>query len=79
VSIGRGGKNVSVDVVLPEDREISRLHALVRRTPEGFVIIMRGKNPMLVGGQELHPGEEVTIGLGESIQIGSYQLSLGED
>jgi hypothetical protein len=79
ISIGRGGKNVSVDVVLPEDREISRLHALVRRTPEGFLVIMRGKNPMFVGERELHPGEEVMVGPGESIRIGSYRLSLGKE
>jgi hypothetical protein len=76
VSIGRGGKQVLVDVPLPDDREISRLHAVLRRTPEGFVAIMRGKNPMFVGGQELRPGDEVVVNPGESIRIGSYCLSV---
>jgi predicted component of type VI protein secretion system len=79
VSIGRGGKSVPVDLALSEDREISRLHAVVRRTPDGFVVIMKGKNPILVGGREIHPGEEQAVGLSEPIQIGKYQLTLAEE
>lgn len=76
VRIGRGGKRVPVDVALPEDRQVSRLHAILRQKPDGFEITMKGKNPMLVGERRVQPGETVSVGPGESIRIGVYTLRL---
>lgn len=74
VRIGRGGRNVPVDVPLSADRQVSRLHAILRKTTEGFEICMRGKNPMLVAGREVGPNETVTVRPGEKIEIGMYSL-----
>jgi hypothetical protein len=79
VRIGRGGKNIPVDVPLTEDREISRLHAVLKRTAEGYDIIMKGKNPMFVSGKELQPGERVAVHPGDSIKIGMYTLRIAPE
>ncbi|MBI3949591.1 MAG: FHA domain-containing protein [Acidobacteria bacterium] len=79
VRIGRGGKSVRVDVPLSEDREISRLHAILNQAAEGYEIHMKGKNPMIVAGAELQPGDSVAVRPGDLIKIGTYTLKIGPD
>jgi hypothetical protein len=79
VRLGRGGKRVPVDVVLPDDREISRLHAILRQTATGYDITMEGKNPMFVAGHELAPGGSATAQPGDPIKIGIYTLRVVPD
>lgn len=79
VRIGRGGKSVPVDVRLPDDREISRLHAVLRQTAQGYDVKMEGKNPMFVAGHELAPGGSATAQPGDPIKIGVYTLRVVPD
>jgi len=79
VRIGRGGRNVPVDVALAGDREISRLHAILRQTASGYEISMEGKNPMFVAGHEIRPGDAEAVQPGEPIQIGMYTLCVLPD
>lgn len=79
IRLGRGGRSVPVDVPLPDDREISRLHAVLRQTDQGYHIRMEGKNPMFVAGQELRMGQSVAVQPGELIRIGIYTLRIVPD
>ena len=76
VTIGRGARQVSVDLKLEGDLEVSRKHATITKVPGGaFTITCHGANPIL-----LEPGREVTanqtadVKPGDKIVICSYEL-----
>ncbi len=79
VRIGRGGQTVPVDILLAEDREISRLHAILQKSAAGYEIVMRGRNPMFVNEVELQPGESAIVNPGEPIRMGTYTLRIIPD
>jgi len=80
IAIGRGGKTVEVDLALPGDLEISRLHAVLQRTEAHEVkICARGRNPLIVQGRKLQAGDETVVHPGEEIQMGAYVLRIIED
>jgi hypothetical protein len=77
VTVGRGSPSVSVDVQLPGDAEVSRLHATLQKTEnEELNVYVAGRNPVMVSGQMVFAGQMVTISTGENVQIGSYSLCL---
>lgn len=78
ITIGRGSRQVEVDLKLEGDLEVSRKHASVARSDEGvFIITCHGANPVLIGdGRELPSGESTEVKPGEKISICSYELMI---
>jgi predicted component of type VI protein secretion system len=58
-------------------RVVSKEHAEIRRTAEGYRIVDLGsKNFTFLDGVQLEPGRSYPIGSGESIQIGDFELAI---
>lgn len=76
--IGRGSKDLHVDLKLEGDQEISRKHLLIEKAPDGkFQIECLGRNSVEIDEVELQPGERREIAPGQKIRIGAYELSIG--
>jgi hypothetical protein len=78
ISIGRGSRQVSVDLKLEGDLEVSREHATLVRNEDGsFVLACKGANPIVVGaGREIASGDTAVVAPGEKIAICSYELTI---
>ena len=74
ISIGRGAKDIQIDLRLDSDLEISRKHATIERQGENFSIICEGRNSIEVAGRELPQGERKEFSVGDEIKIGIYRL-----
>jgi hypothetical protein len=76
ITIGRGARQVAVDLRLEGDLEISRTHAqLARREDGNFTLTCLGANPlMLDGSREIPAGESAEVKAGDKIVICSYEL-----
>ena len=73
-SIGRADTN---QLVLPDpERSISRVHAQVVFRNGGYALVDRGSNAVLVNGQPLGNGREVTLRDGDQLQIGGYLMAV---
>jgi hypothetical protein len=83
ITIGRGSRQVAVDLKLAGDLEVSRKHAtLTRRDNGAFAIVCHGANPILLGdGREVPANESADLEAGEKIAICSYELVIerGDD
>jgi hypothetical protein len=81
ITIGRGSKDVAVDLKLDGDLEISRKHATINRQDDGtFTITCQGANPIVLdGGREVPSGETADVKAGEPIAICTYELKIAED
>ena len=78
ITIGRGSRQVEVDLKLEGDLEVSRKHAtLTRRGDSEFTITCHGANPVLIdGGREIAINESAEVKPGDKIAICSYELSI---
>jgi hypothetical protein len=77
ITIGRGSKSTTVDLPIKGDPEVSRIHALLARDPEGkYWLTPKGRNPTLVGGHELPREESTEIAPDDKIEICSYTLRI---
>ena len=78
ITIGRGSRQIAVDLRLEGDLEVSRKHAtLTRRADGGYGITCHGANPItLERGREVPAGETAEIKPGEKIGICGYELRL---
>jgi hypothetical protein len=76
ITIGRGSKNVDVDLQLKDDLEVSRKHATLAKEADGrFRLTCHGANPILLGAdRELPAGESAELGNGEKVTLSSYEL-----
>jgi hypothetical protein len=76
ITIGRGSRNIEVDLRLEGDLEISRKHATItKRSQEGYLIVCHGANPILINHErEITTGESAVIKPGDKIIICSYEL-----
>ncbi|MBS1806848.1 MAG: FHA domain-containing protein [Acidobacteria bacterium] len=75
ISIGRGAKDMQVDLRLDGDLEISRKHASLERLEGGrFAIMCEGRNSLEVAGREVAQGDRYEFNIGDLIKIGIYQL-----
>lgn len=75
LSIGRGAKDMQVDLRLDGDLEISRRQATLERLADGrFAIICEGRNSLEVAGREVLQGDRVEFESGTTIKIGIYLL-----
>src|SRR5262245_58921994 len=63
ITIGRGSRQISVDLKLEGDLEVSRKHATLSRRPDGtFIITCHGANSILFGGsREVTTGETAEV------------------
>lgn len=77
ITIGRGSKSLEVDLPIKGDPEVSRVHAVLSRDPEGrYWLTAKGRNPTLVGGEEVPRDEAVEIAPDDKIEICSYTLRI---
>jgi hypothetical protein len=75
ISIGRGAKDIQVDLRLEGDLEISRKQATIERLADGrFAITCEGRNALEVAGREVGQGDRIEFGAGEVVKIGIYKL-----
>lgn len=76
ISIGRGARQVNVDLRLEGDLEVSRKHATITRNNDGsYTLTCHGANPItLEGGREVLVNESADVKPGEKIGICSYEL-----
>jgi hypothetical protein len=76
ITIGRGSSRVAVDLRLEGDLEVSRQHAVLKKTTDGqFTVTCKGANSILVGdGHEVNNGESAAVNPGDRITICSYAL-----
>jgi hypothetical protein len=78
ISIGRGSRQVEVDLKLEGDLEVSRQHATLTKSKDGsFTLACRGANSIGVGeGREIATGQSGQVTPGEKIAICSYELMI---
>ncbi len=78
ISIGRGSRQVTVDLRLEGDLEVSRKHATLAKGDDGtFTLTCHGANPIMIGDdREVPAGESAPVGKGEKITICSYELTI---
>jgi hypothetical protein len=76
ISIGRGSSQLSVDLKLEGDLEVSRRHADLKKTGEGqFTITCKGANPIVLdGGREVAANQSAPVKPGDKIVICSFEL-----
>jgi len=77
ISIGRGSKSVSVDLVIKGDPEVSRSHATLELDNTGrYWFTPQGRNPTFVGGREVPREERVEVLPDQKIDIASFTLRI---
>ena len=78
ITIGRGSRQVEVDLRLEGDLEVSRKHATIRRRDDGeFTITCHGANPIsLDGDREVPANESAEVKPGDKIIICSYEIAI---
>jgi hypothetical protein len=76
ITIGRGSRQVAVDLRLEGDLEVSRTHATLTRRGDGdFTVTCHGANPITIGGgREIPANESADVKPGDKIVICSYSL-----
>ena len=78
ITIGRGSRQVSVDLKLEGDLEISRKHATLARNGDGqYTLTCHGANSIMLDGErEVPAGESAPVKAGEKIGICTYELTI---
>jgi len=77
ITIGRGSKSVSVDFPVKGDPEVSRLHAVLARDPDGrFWLTPKGRNATLIGGREMARDERTEVRPDDKIEMASFVLRI---
>lgn len=76
ITIGRGSRQINVDLRLDGDLEVSRKHATLSKQPDGsFVIICHGANSLMLSGErEVTTGESAEVRPDEPITISTFEL-----
>lgn len=76
ISIGRGSRQVAVDLRLEGDLEVSRQHAQIAKTGDGeFTLTCKGANSITVNDEkEVFTNESAAVKPGDKIAICSYEL-----
>jgi len=76
ITIGRGSRQVKVDLKLEGDLEVSRKHAtLARRADGSFAITCHGANPIMVNGsREVAAGQTAELKPDEPLTISTFEL-----
>jgi predicted component of type VI protein secretion system len=66
-----------VDFPVKGDPEVSRLHAVLARDPDGrFWLTPKGRNATLIGGREMPRDERVEVRPDDKIEMASFVLRI---
>jgi len=77
ITIGRGSRNISVDLPIKGDPEVSRVHAILSRDNEGrYWLVAKGRNPTLVNGKELIREEATEVAPDQRIAICNFTIRI---
>ncbi|HEV2884194.1 MAG TPA: FhaA domain-containing protein [Pyrinomonadaceae bacterium] len=77
ITIGRGSRTITVDLPLKGDPEVSRVHALLNRENDGrYWITSKGRNPMLIAGQEVPRDTRTEVLPDQKIAICNFTLRI---
>lgn len=77
ITIGRGSRQVAVDIQLDGDMEVSRKHATLKRKNGSFEVTCHGANSLMINGEsEVATGQTAELKSGDRIAICSYELQL---
>jgi FHA domain-containing protein len=76
ITVGRGARQVEVDLRLEGDLEVSRQHAAIKKDNDGsYSLTCKGANSIMVNDEkEILTGESATVKPGDKISICSYEL-----
>ncbi|HQR37810.1 MAG TPA: DUF3662 domain-containing protein [Blastocatellia bacterium] len=74
ITIGRGSKQMSVDLKLEGDLEVSRHHASLEMQDGQFVVTCEGRNSIFVDATEVMSGESAIVLPGQKIAICTFVL-----
>jgi len=75
ITIGRGSKQMTVDLRLEGDLEVSRHHATLELQGEQFLVTCEGLNSIFVDSTEVLTGETAVVRPGQRVAICSYFLT----
>jgi hypothetical protein len=77
---GTIGRRADCTLVVPDKRRhVSRIHALIVRAPEGFLLHDQGSYlPVRVNGMRVGYGQHVPVFEGDTIQIGPFGMRVEE-
>lgn len=75
ITIGRGSKQIQVDMRLDGDLEISREHASIELQDGAFVVSCLGRNSIFIDKVEVLTGESAVARAGQKVSICSYVLT----
>lgn len=76
ISVGRGSKSQTVDIILAGDPEISRRHLTLFYSEGNFSITNEGRNSAVVNNYELQIGQRVSVSTGVTVNVCSYLLRI---
>ncbi len=77
ITIGRGSRSITVDLQLKGDPEISRVHAVLTRENDGrYWLVPKGRNPTLVGGQEIPREGRTEVRPDQKVAICNFVLRI---
>jgi hypothetical protein len=77
ITIGRGSRQVDVDLRLEGDLEVSRQHAMLKKSGDDYTLTCKGANSITVNDEkEILSNESATVKPGDKISICSYELAI---
>ena len=75
ITIGRGSKQMAVDLRLEGDLEVSRHHATLEQQGDQFLVTCEGRNSIFVDATEVLTGETAVVRPGQHVSVCSYVLT----
>ena len=77
ITVGRGSRQVDVDLRLEGDLEVSRQHATLAKQGDEYTVTCKGANPIGINdGHEIAAGHSAAVKLGDKITVCSYELTI---
>ena len=77
ITIGRGARQVDVDLRLEGDLEVSRQHATLKKSGDQYTLTCKGANSITINDEkEVLSNESAAVKPGDKIGICSYELAI---
>lgn len=77
ITIGRGSRQVDVDLRLEGDLEVSRQHATIKKSGDEYTLTCKGANSITINDEkEIVNNESAAVKPGDKIGICSYELAI---
>jgi hypothetical protein len=77
IIIGRGSRQVPVDLRLEGDLEVSRQHATLAKNGDQYTLTCKGANPIAINDErEVAAGESAAVKPGDKMTVCSYELMI---